>query len=170
VVDDPALWAKRCSDAEHELSRSISDGVLWNSPDERVPDASLALLAVLGLGEHTVRAATLAVIRERLAFRIADQPTGFYYRYRYDDDFGTPAHAFVICSFWIAEAMARLGDVKGGAAALDQAQTAANALGLFAEHFDPATGLQSGNFPQCYSHVGQISAAFACSPESPLIG
>jgi GH15 family glucan-1,4-alpha-glucosidase len=170
VVDDPVLWSARCADAERELARSISDGTLWNAPGERVPDASLALLVVLGLGERAVRMTTLAVIRERLAFRIDGAPTGFYFRYRYDDDFGTPEHAFVICSFWIAEAMARLGDMLGASSALDQAQTAANALGLFAEHFDPSTGRQSGNFPQCYSHVGQISAAFACSPESPLIG
>lgn len=170
IIDDASVWEKRCADAEMELSRSVSDGVLWNAPGERVPDASLALLAVLGLGDRAVRMATLAVIRERLAFRVGDVPSGFYFRYRYDDDFGTPEHAFVICSFWIAEAMARLGDVKGGAAALDQAHTAANGLGLFAEHFDPCSGRQSGNFPQCYSHVGQISAAFACSPESPLMG
>jgi GH15 family glucan-1,4-alpha-glucosidase len=170
VSDDPEVWGKRCQDAEQELARSISDGVLWNAPDEHVPDASLALLAVLGLGDRPVRTATLAVIRERLALRIDDTPTGFYFRYRYDDDFGTPEHAFVICSFWIAEAIARLGDVSAAAKALDLAQTAANPLGLFAEHFDPRSGRQSGNFPQCYSHVGQISAAFACSPESPLIG
>lgn len=170
VVDDPQVWAGHCADAERELARSIHDGALWNAPDERVPDASLALLTVLGLGERAVRMTTLAVIRDRLAFRIDGQPTGFYFRYRYDDDFGTPEHAFVICSFWIAEAMARLGDLTGASTALDQAQAAANPLGLFAEHFDPASGRQSGNFPQCYSHVGQISAAFACSPESPLIG
>lgn len=170
VNDDSTLWARRCADAEAELARSISDGVLWNAPGERIPDASLALLAVLGLGERSVRAATVAEIRARLAFPHGDAANGFFFRYRYDDDFGTPAHAFVICSFWIAEATARLGDVPGAARMLDQAQLAANPLGLFAEHFDPATGRQSGNFPQCYSHVGQISAAFACSPESPLIG
>lgn len=170
ISDDAAEWGRRCAAAEQELARSISDGVLWNAPGEQVPDASLALLVVLGLGERTVRTATLAIIRERLALRIDDAPTGFYFRYRYDDDFGTPEHAFVICSFWIAEAMARLGDLTGAARALDAAQSAANPLGLFAEHFDPRSGRQSGNFPQCYSHVGQISAAFACSPESPLIG
>jgi GH15 family glucan-1,4-alpha-glucosidase len=170
IKDDPELWAGRREQAERELAKSIVDGVLWNSPDEKLPDASMTFLAVLGLGERSVRSATLAVILDRLAYRVDGQETGFYYRYRYDDDFGTPEHAFVICSFWIAEAMARLGDLKGGAKALDRTLAAANPLGLFAEHFDPATGKQSGNFPQCYSHVGLISAAFACSTDSPLIG
>ncbi len=170
ILDDAAVWDRRREDAERELARSIHGGVLWNAPGEQVADASLALLAVLGLGERSVRQATLAVIRNQLAYRVDGRDTGFYFRYRYGDDFGTPEHAFVICSFWISEALARLGDLQAAATALDLTQTAANPLGLFAEHFDPASGRQSGNFPQCYSHVGQISAAFACSPESPLIG
>jgi GH15 family glucan-1,4-alpha-glucosidase len=170
IADDAALWAQRRAQAEQELARSITQGVLWNAPGEQVPDASLALLAVMGLGDRNLRAATLAVIQEQLAYRVDGQDTGFYYRYRYGDDFGTPEHAFVICSFWIAEGLARLGDLAGATRAFERVMPAANALGLFAEHFDPGTRRQSGNFPQCYSHVGQISAAFACSPESPLIG
>jgi GH15 family glucan-1,4-alpha-glucosidase len=42
--------------------------------------------------------------------------------------------------------------------------TSSNELGLLAEHFLPSTALQSGNFPQAYSHVGLINAAFAISP------
>ena len=40
----------------------------------------------------------------------------------------------------------------------------ANGLGLFAEHYIPHTLIQSGNFPQAYSHVGMVNAAFAASP------
>ncbi len=41
---------------------------------------------------------------------------------------------------------------------------AANSLGLFSEHFYRNDNRQAGNFPQAYSHVGQINAAFAISP------
>jgi GH15 family glucan-1,4-alpha-glucosidase len=37
-------------------------------------------------------------------------------------------------------------------------------LGLFSEHYDPSVRRQLGNFPQAYSHVGMIQAAFAVSP------
>jgi GH15 family glucan-1,4-alpha-glucosidase len=45
-----------------------------------------------------------------------------------------------------------------------QVLTGANHLGLFSEHFVPETRTQLGNFPQAYSHVGLINAAFAVSP------
>lgn len=45
-----------------------------------------------------------------------------------------------------------------------QVLTGANYLGLFSEHFVPETRMQLGNFPQAYSHVGLINAAFAVSP------
>ena len=47
---------------------------------------------------------------------------------------------------------------------LQRSLAAANRLGLCAEHFDPVHQQQTGNFPQCYSHVGLINGAFAVSP------
>ncbi|TLY39697.1 MAG: hypothetical protein E6K59_11820 [Nitrospirae bacterium] len=70
----------------------------------------------------------------------------------------------MICSFWIAQALARLGRTAEAKEILAGVLTAANGLGLFSEHFLPATQTQCGNFPQAYSHVGLINAAFAVSP------
>lgn len=50
------------------------------------------------------------------------------------------------------------------AASMSMRTRAANNLGLFSEHYDPRTHEQLGNFPQAYSHVGLINAAFACRP------
>ena len=47
---------------------------------------------------------------------------------------------------------------------LERLLAAANGLGLYAEHFEPKDQLQLGNFPQAYSHVGMINAAFDTSP------
>jgi GH15 family glucan-1,4-alpha-glucosidase len=47
---------------------------------------------------------------------------------------------------------------------MDGMVIAANPLGLISEHFEPTACRQAGNFPQAYSHVGQINAAFAVSP------
>ncbi len=46
---------------------------------------------------------------------------------------------------------------------MNQILTGANGVGLFAEHFVPETRVQLGNFPQAYSHVGLINAAFIVS-------
>ena len=68
------------------------------------------------------------------------------------------------------EAHARLGQMAEGRRIFRQALQAANHVGLMAEHWDPQSGTAHGNFPQCYSHVGLIGAAFALSPTAPLLG
>ncbi|MCP9462337.1 MAG: hypothetical protein NNA24_09880, partial [Nitrospira sp.] len=77
---------------------------------------------------------------------------------------GKPEAAFVICSFWIAQALARLDRTAEARAILDHVLSSANHVGLFSEHFIPSTRTQCGNFPQAYSHIGLINAAFAVSP------
>ena len=69
-----------------------------------------------------------------------------------------------MCSLWIAQALARLGSIDDARAILDRVVTAANHVGLLSEHFILRTNEQCGNFPQAYSHVGLINAAFAVSP------
>ncbi|MBT9556916.1 MAG: glycoside hydrolase family 15 protein [Myxococcales bacterium] len=170
VHADVTLWQSRLAEAEAELRRSVVDGALRSAPGSRDADASLALLAILGFPDAALCDGTLRVIIDQLSLRVDGKDSGFYFRYRHADDFGVPDHAFVVCSFWVAEALARRGDLAGGARVFADALTAANPLGLIAEHFDPRTGQPTGNFPQCYSHVGLIAAAFAVSPESPLIG
>jgi GH15 family glucan-1,4-alpha-glucosidase len=70
----------------------------------------------------------------------------------------------VICSFWVAQGLAAIGKREESRKMLEQILEAANTLGLYSEHFLPATRSQLGNFPQAYSHVGLINAAFAASP------
>jgi len=90
---------------------------------------------------------------------------GWLFRYAVNDGFGTPTVAFVICTFWLAEALALLGRRADAREVLTQARTAMSPLGLLAEDYDPVHGRLWGNFPQAYSHVGLITAAFAASPE-----
>jgi GH15 family glucan-1,4-alpha-glucosidase len=153
-------WRDR---AQAALMRSVADGVLWNAPGERVPDASSLLLAHVRHPDRALVERTVTTIGSQLAWN-GDPTSGFLYRYRYQDDFGTPDHAFVICSFWHAEALARIGRAEQAQQVMERAMTSANHLGLIAEHWDPAKRQQHGNFPQCYSHVGLITAAFAVSP------
>ena len=170
VPGPTAPWTRARRQAADVLQRSVADGVLWNAPGERVPDASLALVALLDHPDRRLSRRTVDTIMRDLELHHDGRPTGFFYRYRYPDDFGTPEHAFVVCSFWIAEAQARLGHRREARRIFRQALAAANDVGLMAEHWDPRTGTPHGNFPQCYSHVGLIGAAFALSPSTPLLG
>ena len=79
------------------------------------------------------------------------------------DDFGVPEAAFTVCTFWLAEALAMVGRRDDARRVFEAVLQMHNGLGLFAEDLLIANGAQSGNFPQTYSHVGLINAAFRLS-------
>ncbi len=157
------LTAARIHAAE-ALLRGVHGGALRNGPTDFSDDAALAQLPILGYPNQQLCESTVLHITRELALRHGNEDTGFFYRYVRNDDFGKPEGAFVICSFWIAQALARLGRTTEARTILDRVLLAANHVGLFSEHFIPATNTQCGNFPQAYSHVGLINAAFAVSP------
>ena len=90
-------------------------------------------------------------------------------RYRLDDGFGKPEVAFVVCTFWLVQALAGLGRVDEARRRLDATFRALSPLGLVSEDYDPARGRLWGNYPQAYSHVGLIHAAFDASPRWPEV-
>jgi GH15 family glucan-1,4-alpha-glucosidase len=89
---------------------------------------------------------------------------GWLQRYSLNDGFGKPSVAFVICTFWMIEALAAAGRRDEARVVFDRIHGALSPLGLLAEDYDPGTTRMWGNFPQTYSHVGLIHAAFAASP------
>jgi GH15 family glucan-1,4-alpha-glucosidase len=96
--------------------------------------------------------------------RAALEDRGWMYRYKVDDGFGMPSITFVICTFWLVEALARVGRVREARDVLTRITQQLPPLGLMSEDFDPEAQRFWGNFPQAYSHVGLIRAAFASSP------
>jgi len=89
---------------------------------------------------------------------------GWLKRYRTNDGFGVPMVAFTLCTFWLVEALARLDRDHEARALLAKIRNVKSPLGLLSEDIDPTSGVMWGNFPQTYSHVGLIHAAFAASP------
>ncbi|MGW0883501.1 glycoside hydrolase family 15 protein [Streptomyces sp. NPDC002671] len=84
--------------------------------------------------------------------------------YRYDpqaspDGLRGDEGTFSICSFWYVEALVRAGRVDDARLAFEKMLTYANHLGLYAEEIG-RTGEQQGNFPQAFTHLSLISAAF----------
>ncbi|MFI8228580.1 glycoside hydrolase family 15 protein [Streptomyces sp. NPDC085900] len=84
--------------------------------------------------------------------------------YRYDpmaspDGLRGDEGTFSICSFWYVEAMVHAGRVDEARLAFEKMLTYANHLGLYAEEISQ-TGEQQGNFPQAFTHLALISAAF----------
>jgi GH15 family glucan-1,4-alpha-glucosidase len=67
---------------------------------------------------------------------------------------------FVICSFWLVSCLAKAGEVERAERLFDQLVGYANDVGLLAEEIDTANGEQLGNFPQAFSHIGLINAAW----------
>ena len=90
---------------------------------------------------------------------------GWMQRYSLNDGFGKPSVAFVICSFWLIEALAAAGRRSESRAIFERILEVTSPLGLLSEDYDPSEPRMWGNFPQTYSRVGLINAAFAASPQ-----
>ncbi|MFD7341871.1 glycoside hydrolase family 15 protein [Streptomyces violascens] len=84
--------------------------------------------------------------------------------YRYDpeaspDGLRGSEGTFSICSFWYVEALTRAGRLEEARLAFEKMLTYGNHLGLYAEEIG-RSGEQLGNFPQAFTHLSLISAAF----------
>ena len=83
----------------------------------------------------------------------------FLRRYLTHDGVDGVEGGFVLCGFWLAEALALSGRLDEALEAFNNHLSAANHLGLLAEEVDTATGAPLGNSPQAFSHLGLIQAA-----------
>ena len=157
--DVEALAAKLRKEAAARIETCWSDdiGTYGHAAGSSLADASLLSLVTMGYLDPSGERARRVV--ERVESQLL-AGTGLLYRYKHPDDFGTPEVAFVVCGFWYVEALAAVGRLDDAIAAFDALAATANHLGLLSEDAAPGTGAQWGNFPQTYSHVGVVNAAF----------
>jgi GH15 family glucan-1,4-alpha-glucosidase len=158
---------KRWRQARKEIRNAVETrgydrrrGVFVRSFGAKDLDAALLLLPEVGFVDHQdermIR--TVDAIREDL-----DEGRGLLMRYRSSDGLQGKEGAFLSCSFWLAECLARQGRMEDAREVFDTASSTGNDLGLFSEEFDPRTGELLGNFPQGLTHLSHIAAAVALS-------
>ncbi len=120
-------------------------------------DASALMLATTGFLPATdprMRATIDTVAKELAA------PCGLLYRY-VDDGLSGDESTFLLCNFWLAECWVLAGELDAARETFERTAAYANDVGLLSEQADPSTGELLGNFPQAFSHIGLINAAWA---------
>lgn len=117
-------------------------------------DAALLLIPLLNMPvEQGVSARTVAAVEQRL--REGD----YVHRYLTPDGLPGSEGAFLICSFWLVDALLAVGRAEEARALFDSLLLKANDVGLFAEEIDPESGMFLGNFPQAFTHLALITSA-----------
>jgi len=122
-------------------------------------DASLLVLPLVGFvdGAHPRMLGTIEAIEHDL---LRD---GLLLRYRTEtgvDGLSGEEHPFLACSFWLVSAYAAAGRLDDAHALFDRLVGLTNDLGLLSEEYDPVNRRMVGNFPQAFSHLALVEAAF----------
>ncbi len=116
-------------------------------------DASVLLMPLVGFlpAEDERMEATIRKVEAELA------PDGVVHRWAGDEN------GFLLCTYWLVECLARCDRTEDAVELFERTTACANDLGLLAEQADPRTGELWGNFPQAFSHVGLVNAAWCLS-------
>jgi len=155
----------RWEEAREQISESIRSngwseeaGAYTQAYGSANLDASALMLAIVGFlpaGDPRFLA-TIEAIEQRLT-----DSRGLVYRYHGDDGLAGEEGAFLLCTFWLAQALALAGPTERAREVFERAAGFATALGLMAEEVAPDSRELLGNFPQAFSHIGLVNAAWA---------
>jgi GH15 family glucan-1,4-alpha-glucosidase len=160
-VDDWQKVREEIADAVVQQGWSEEAGAFTQYFGSTALDASNLMMPIVGFlpADDPRMLATIDAIAERLT-----DDRGLVYRYRTEegvDGLAGEEGTFLLCTFWLAQALALAGQVERAREVFERAAGYATDLGLLAEEVDPATGELLGNMPQAFSHIGLVNAAWA---------
>jgi len=126
--------------------------------DDALDAAALAIPMVrfLPWSDPRVNGTVRAIARE-----LTSADGELVYRYRHADGLEGEEGAFSICTFWLAQALAMIGERERAERVFRRMLRHANHVGLYSEEIDPTTGQFLGNFPQAFTHIALINCAAA---------
>jgi len=168
----PALGSYAKTDAWMDARDAVREAILergWSEERQAYAqsfgsdelDAAQLLMPIVGFlpaTDERMRSTIEAIARDLTE-------AGLVLRYRNEEGLNADGltgeeGTFVICSFWLVSCLAQAGEVERAERLFEQLAGYANDLGLLAEEIDTAGGEQLGNFPQAFSHIGLITAAY----------
>jgi GH15 family glucan-1,4-alpha-glucosidase len=159
----PAKNASRWRAEATAIRRFVSDRC-WSSerlsymrfPGASETDASILLPILMGYAADEERQQLMATVRDiRAELGIG----AHLHRYRGEDGLPGEEGTFLACSFWLVDALGRLGELDEASELMEELLAQSNDVGLYAEEIDPASGAFLGNFPQGLVHLALINAA-----------
>jgi GH15 family glucan-1,4-alpha-glucosidase len=152
-------WEKAATEIKEDICAHGVDerGVLVQHYDTSSLDASALLAVLVGFlpPDDPRMVATVLAIADELTEH------GLVLRYRVDEtDDGLTGKegTFLICSFWLAAALADIGEVVRARELLEKLLTLAGPLGLYAEEIEASSGRHLGNYPQAFTHLSLVHA------------
>jgi GH15 family glucan-1,4-alpha-glucosidase len=159
-------WIRARDDVRRAVERRgwhASRGAFTQAFDNEELDAALLLLPHTGfLAWDDPR---MVATTDRIAAELDDD--GLLRRYTEGDGLPGREGAFLACSFWLAECLARQGRDDEARRTFQRAAETASPLGLFSEEYDTAGREPAGNYPQALTHLSHIGAALALAGHVP---
>jgi GH15 family glucan-1,4-alpha-glucosidase len=154
------IGKKRYLEAWSKIAREIKQDILkkgWSVKRKSFSmyygshslDAANLLMLHYGFLERTDRR-MISTVKQTYRHLVHDDLT---FRYSGKDDFGMPQNAFIVCSFWMINALYLIGEREKATKMFEKIVGCCNHLGLLSEDVETATKRLTGNFPQGYSHL-----------------
>jgi GH15 family glucan-1,4-alpha-glucosidase len=161
AVDHVDAWTATSAEiAEAIMTQGWNDdiGAFTQSFGSDELDAANLMMAIVGFlpADHPRMRATI----DATASRLRDE-RGLVFRYLGSDGLAGDEGTFLFCTFLLAHAQALAGEVEAARSTFEAAIAYVNDVGLLSEEVDATTGELLGNFPQAFSHIGLVNAAWA---------
>jgi GH15 family glucan-1,4-alpha-glucosidase len=151
--------AERDAIAAWLMSEGSPDGWFVQAAGHPLADAAALLVPALGFlpPTHPRVLATIDVVQRDLS------DGGYVHRYRSPDGLPGDEGAFLLCSFWLLDALVHARRLDEAESLLERLLGVANDVGLYAEMVDPSSGDQLGNTPQAFTHMAVVTSCRAIS-------